>query len=138
MFSTNNIIKLIFLFSIVFISSCASNEDSTPNFRESFIGQFSMAETCGTNTDTYTITNSATDVENQVEIGNFYGLTTVKATATSATKLNIPEQVVSLTGSEATISGSGTLSSGRLTLDFTISRPGSSTSTTCTAIGNKM
>lgn len=140
MFLKRTIIKLLSFLSIAIIMfSCASSKDeTTPNFREAFIGQFAMAETCGSFTDTYTITNSATDVENQIQIANFHSLFNIKATATSETKLSIPEQVVASSGvTEYTVSGSGTLASGQLTLNFTILRSGNSTQTSCAAIGNK-
>ncbi len=135
MITTNKKVLINFLF--VFITSitlfsCSSSKEVTPNFTSDFVGSFAMAESCGSNTDTYTVTVSTTSVDNQLLIKNFYGLVEVKATATSTTAFTINEQVVnSASGTEYTVKGSGALAAGKLTINFTVD--GSS----CVAIGSK-
>lgn len=140
MCTKTSVIKLVyFLFVSTLLFSCGSSEEEvTPDFTEPFIGSFTMSEFCSGRTDKYSVRLSATDIENEVQINNFYGASiTIKAKAVSTTRLIIDEQIITLFGSDAIVQGTASLTSGQLTFEFILKRTGGLDDLKCTSSGNK-
>ncbi|MDJ1504587.1 hypothetical protein [Xanthocytophaga agilis] len=131
---------VLFILGVTLLSSCKKNDPDPEANRNKFLGTFDLTETCSGSPYEYEIVISAGFDDNEVEIKDFY-YPGVNATATVAgNKITIPSQ--EFTGQyqgepiTVTISGSGTLSGGKLTIDYnaTITDLGSDQ---CTAVAIK-
>jgi hypothetical protein len=99
--------------------------------RDKFVGTYIGQETCTIGSDNYTITITTNSNDVMVTLTNLYnqGFTAI-GTVTGA-------NTFSLSGSQGTTSytGTGTLATNQLTLQYSISSPAATN--TCTFVGNK-
>jgi hypothetical protein len=100
--------------------------------RTKFLGTYSVSETCGGATDTYSsnITTSTTSVT-AVRISNFWGAFANLVNATvEGNALTIPSQQPDNDG--FSVSGTGTISGNTLTITYTVAGGGGTQSCTAT------
>jgi hypothetical protein len=120
---------LLFALAIVLVTSCKKDDTDA---RDQFVGSYSISETFtldggGTGGDSYTITITKSTVNDQQIIINNLGNTVatfgvqmnVNATV-SGNALTIATQVVTLGANTLTVTGSGSLNSNAIVINYSI------------------
>ena len=117
---TRNIFKALVIGAMLFVASCADEDDptGTGDARDKFTGTWTANETSqqhGSSTYTMTISKDVTSA-NQVIAKNFYALgnSTNTIIVIDGNNMTIQTQVVS----GNTLSGTGSYSNGNLTINF--------------------
>lgn len=111
----------LFLISCVLVATgCGDDDEMMVDDREKFLGTYQAADQCSiTGVDNYSVTITAGAGPNEVNISNFWDVTTNPTTATvSGDEITIPRQDPD--NDQVFASGSGTINGNVISLDFTM------------------
>jgi len=135
---TQKFVLLTLLTGISVLSACKKNDEIMD--RNKFLGTYAISETCSGSPDEYELTVSKGFLDNEIVLKNLYFQGIEADAKVSGNSITIPSQDFSgrYNGEPVTVtvSGSGTFSDNKLTINFTgtISGVGGDQ---CTAIGTK-
>jgi hypothetical protein len=115
-----NILRVVAAGTMIFLASCADEDDptGTGDDRAKFNGSWTCNETSqqqGSSTYTITVTNDATSAD-KIVVKNFYNLGTSTNTFIVIDGNNMTIQAQQVSGN--TLSGTGTYSNGAFTVNF--------------------
>lgn len=116
-----NCLKLILIAGIIiFISSCADEDNTTAPTTDKYVGSWSCKETQGSTSTTFTITISKHGTEDTLDVYNLNNLGSNERAIfiVSGNSVVIPSQDVG--NPSYSVAGSGTYSGGKINLNYTV------------------